>query len=265
MSKRTDPCRKRPAEILADLLEGHRQAAFGGPAQARKYLERVIDGNKSLPNASKFFVYDLLAEACAKTGAEERRDEAVAQALHYLPFAQEDAPRECKAYLPEIRCFERGIAAAVEGSVSAMLQSQEAGQRLGDDLRTLCGQLQEVWGRHEARFIGVDESVARILTSIIQHTEAHGDALRTQVVAIDTHLAHAVNSLAANIEALHEITADLTAAAGKTDGAPPPAAVSPAAVSPAALSPAIAPPPPPVPVRAVADTMMFSPDRLRDI
>ena len=158
-----------------------------------------------------------------------------------------------------------GIAAAVEGSVSAMLQSQEAGQRLGDDLRTLCGQLQEVWGRHEARFIGVDESVARILTSIIQHTEAHGDALRTQVVAIDTHLAHAVNSLAANLEALHEITADLTAAAGKTDGAPPPAAVSPAAVSPAALSPAIAPPPPPVPVRAVADTMMFSPDRLRDI
>ncbi len=115
MSKRTDPCRKRPAEILADLLEGHRQAALEGPAQARKYLERVIDGNKSLPNASKFFVYDLLAEACAKTGAEERRDEAVAQALRYLPFAQEDAPRECKAYLPEIRCFERGIAAAVDG------------------------------------------------------------------------------------------------------------------------------------------------------
>lgn len=115
MSKRTDPCRKRPNEILADLLEGHRVAALDGPDQARKYLERVIDGNRSLPNASKFFVYDLLAEACARSGAHERRDEAVALARRYLPFAQEDAERECKAYLPEIRCFERGIAAAVDG------------------------------------------------------------------------------------------------------------------------------------------------------
>ncbi len=109
------------------------------------------------------------------------------------------------------------IAAGVDGSVRALLQSQEAGQRLGDELKAICGQLQEVWSRHEARFTAVDESVARILTSIIQHAEAHGDSLRNHVVAIDTHLAHAVNSLAANIEALQEMTSDLTEAVNGAD------------------------------------------------
>ncbi len=109
------------------------------------------------------------------------------------------------------------IAAGIDGSARALLQGQEAGQRLGDDLRAICEQLQEVWSRHEARFIAVDESVARILASIIQHAETHGDAVRNHVVAIDTHLAHAVSSLAANIEALQEMTSDLTEAVNGTD------------------------------------------------
>ena len=109
------------------------------------------------------------------------------------------------------------IAAGIDGSARALLEGQQAGRQLGDDLKAICAQLQEVWSRHESRFIAVDESVARILTSIIQHTEAHGDSVRNHVVAIDTHLAHAVNSLAANIEALQEMTSDLTEAVNGTD------------------------------------------------
>lgn len=114
MAKRVERCSKRPNEILADLLEGHREAALDGPQQARKYLERVIDGNKSLPNASKFFVYDLLAEACSRCGDGARLAEAVTLARRYIPEAQADAAREWKNYLPEIRCFERGIAGHVD-------------------------------------------------------------------------------------------------------------------------------------------------------
>ena len=109
------------------------------------------------------------------------------------------------------------IAAGVEGSVHALLEGQAAGQRLSEELRAISGQLQEVWNRHEARFIAVDESVARILTSIIQHTEAYGNAVREHVVTIDNHLAHAVTSLATNIEALQEMTSDLTEAVNGTD------------------------------------------------
>ena len=138
------------------------------------------------------------------------------------------------------------IAAGVENSVRTLLQSQEAGQRLGEDLRAVSENLQEVWKRHETRFIGVDDSVARILTTIIQHTEAHGDAVRNQVVAIDSHLAHAVNSLAANIEALHEMTATLTEAASKKEKPAAPAA-------------------PAAPARPVHEPLVLTPAQIRDI
>lgn len=120
MSRRIDPCRKRPQDILADLLEGHAEAVREGPQAARKYLEKVVDQNKSLPNACKFFVYDLLADACYKCtqlGRDEHAErcaEAVQLARKHMADAREDAPRELQAYLPGIRAYEVGIAAAVD-------------------------------------------------------------------------------------------------------------------------------------------------------
>lgn len=114
MSKRTEPSRKRPLEVLADLQAGHREAAIAGPLQARKYLERVIEGNQSIPNATKFFLYDLLADACAQTGQAERLVEAVTMARKYLTEAQSEASREYKEYFSSIRCYELGISAAVD-------------------------------------------------------------------------------------------------------------------------------------------------------
>jgi hypothetical protein len=112
MSRRTEPSRKRPLEVLADLLDGHREAAIRGPDAARKYLERVQSENKSLPNAAKFFLYDLLADALLKLGRAAEAGAAAATARSYIGEAEADAPRQWKEYAPTMRAFEVGIAAA---------------------------------------------------------------------------------------------------------------------------------------------------------
>ncbi len=132
MSRRPEIAHKKPPEILADLLDGHRMAALDGPLPARKYLERSIDKHHSMPNGVKFFLYDLLAEAAAQTGAVELRDDAVRQAFTYLPFAAEDLPRQHKEWLPTIRCFLVAIDAALdEGQFEQALQLAEDAQALG--------------------------------------------------------------------------------------------------------------------------------------
>jgi hypothetical protein len=114
MSRRPDPPRKTPLDMLNDLLDGHREAVISGPVESAKYLERALAGNKSMPRACQFFAYDLLAEACAALHNNARCMEAVTQARAYLEHAQADAPRQLKAYLPKIRLYERGIGLAVE-------------------------------------------------------------------------------------------------------------------------------------------------------
>jgi hypothetical protein len=109
MAKRVEPHHKTPAEVLADLRAGHDEALSFGPADARRYLEKVLSAQHSLPNAVKFFAYDLLVEARYNTDDPEGTLEAVQSAKQYLEAAQEDAPRELAAYLPQARYFERGI------------------------------------------------------------------------------------------------------------------------------------------------------------
>ena len=132
MSRRPEIAHKKPPEILADLLDGHRMAALDGPLNARKYLERSIDKHHSMPNGVKFFLYDLLAEAAAQTDAPEVRDNAVQQAFTYLPFAQTDLPRQHKEWLPSIRCFLVAIDAALdEGQFEDALRLAEEAVALG--------------------------------------------------------------------------------------------------------------------------------------
>ena len=111
MAKRSEPKHKTPAEVLADLQAGHTEASFMGPAEAQRYLEKVLSAQHSLPNAVKFFAYDLLAEASYENGDLARCLEAVDGAQKYLPVAQEDAARAVADYLPQARFFERGISA----------------------------------------------------------------------------------------------------------------------------------------------------------
>ncbi len=97
-------------------------------------------------------------------------------------------------------------------TVDGLKESQHQGQTLASDLRETLHRLQTVWSQHESRFIGVDDSLSRVLTAIIEHVDAHGAALRDHVVKIDTHLAQTVNNLAGNVEALQETASELNRA-----------------------------------------------------
>jgi hypothetical protein len=113
----------------------------------------------------------------------------------------------------EISTAMDSMVGGVDAVARTLVEGQKNGQMLCDDLKATFGELREVWDRHEARFVSVDESVMRILVSIIEHAEAHGEALKNHVVAIDTHLSHIVSSLAANIDSLQETTNDLATTA----------------------------------------------------
>ena len=130
MSRRPDIAHKKPPEILADLLEGHQFAKLDGPVVARKYLERSIEKHHSLPNAVKFFMYDLLCEAA--TDDDVVRHEAVTNAFTYRAFAQEELPRQYKDWLPTIRCYAVAIDAALDqGEFADALDFAEQAVALG--------------------------------------------------------------------------------------------------------------------------------------
>jgi hypothetical protein len=111
MSKRLEPVRKSVRDTLEDLLAGHREAAISGPQAALKYLRRTLEGQASLPNAVKAVVYDLVADACAKTGEWASSIEAVGFVLKHLPDLEEAFPHEYRRMLEGMSCFERGIQA----------------------------------------------------------------------------------------------------------------------------------------------------------
>jgi hypothetical protein len=114
MSNRKDPIRKTPDEILADLMAGHQEALFSGPEKARKYLLNFVGQANSIPNAVKFFLFDLMAEDTFQCGDGEACCEAAATAAGYLPVARNEMPTAFREYRPSIRLFERGIALAID-------------------------------------------------------------------------------------------------------------------------------------------------------
>ena len=114
MSERTAPFRKTPSEILTDLLDGHRDALYGGAAKGQKYLLNFIERANSQPNAVKFFLYDLLAEDAFRSDDFKTCRMAVDKAAEYLPTAREETLQRFREYLPSIRLFERGIALALD-------------------------------------------------------------------------------------------------------------------------------------------------------
>jgi hypothetical protein len=114
MSRRTGPIVKKPLDVFDDMMAGYADAAAAGPKASRKYLEKVLAQNKSIPNAVKFFIYDLLCEACAQLEESEQAGEYAATARRYQEDAQTDAERQWREYLPKIRCYEVGISEAME-------------------------------------------------------------------------------------------------------------------------------------------------------
>lgn len=114
MADRRTPNRKTPAEILGDLVDGHREARIAGPERGKKYLQNFAERNDSIPNAVKFFLYDLLVEDAYATEDFATCAIAVANASTYLPAAQEELAQRFREYVPAIRFFERGITLAFD-------------------------------------------------------------------------------------------------------------------------------------------------------
>lgn len=114
MSRRVEPVRKSVRDQYVDLLAGYDQAAGSGAAAALKYLDRTLKGQQSLPNAVKFFAFDLVARTTAELGLWERCAEAVAAGLDQLPAAEADLGAELRQAMPTMALWERGIAARME-------------------------------------------------------------------------------------------------------------------------------------------------------
>jgi hypothetical protein len=115
MADRTEPIRKTPAEIVSDLLNGHGEAlGFGGPEKGKKYLLSFIERANSVPNAVKFFLFDLLAEDAYRAGDLAACRSAVGRAADYLPMAQEETAQRFREYAPSVRFIERGIGLAID-------------------------------------------------------------------------------------------------------------------------------------------------------
>lgn len=112
MARRTDPVRKSVKDAYADLLAGVGRA--GDAAERRKYLERTLVGQESLPNAVRCFAYDFLAAATAELGEWERCAAAVDAGLERLPAAEADLRAELRAALPTMALWDRGVAARIE-------------------------------------------------------------------------------------------------------------------------------------------------------
>jgi hypothetical protein len=114
MADRISPIRKTPGEILTDLINGHHDALLGGAEKGKKYLLTFYERNNSIPNAVKFFLYDLLAEDAYRSDDPSTCRTAVTRAGEFLPAAREEMAQRFREYGPSIRLFERGIALAVD-------------------------------------------------------------------------------------------------------------------------------------------------------
>lgn len=126
MAKRLDPVRKSVKDVLDDLLEGHKEAAFSGPESALKYLRRVFEGQVNLPNAVKAIAFDRMAEAQAGVEDWEGCASSVDSALRHLPDLEAEFPHAYRRMLLELTCFERGIQAHSElGQFSEALNLAE--------------------------------------------------------------------------------------------------------------------------------------------
>lgn len=114
MSDRRRPPVKNPDEILENVFAGHREALIGGRENGKRYLLNFLEKFNSIPNAVKFFIYDLLAEDAYQIDDLVLCRQAVDRAGGYLEEARANNIRQFTEYLPSLRFIERGISVAVD-------------------------------------------------------------------------------------------------------------------------------------------------------
>ena len=207
------------AEAAAETLDHRAREAAGQVAEgARRVLDGFAESAETLWRR-----LDALGRAMAavesRIAGHATALEGVNRAARETETALEGSARAvAAAAAPLARSGEtmaastQALARSVQTTAETLKDSQHQGQSLAADLRETLQRLQIVWSQHENRFADVDENLSRILTSIIDHVDAHGAALRDHVVKIDTHLAQTVNNLAGNVEALQETANEITKA-----------------------------------------------------
>lgn len=114
MAERRRPLVKKPDEILESVFVGHREALLGGSENGKRYLLNFLKKFDSIPNAVKFFIYDLLAEDAYQVDDLALCREAADHAAEYLQDAQVQNSRQFAEYLPRISFLERGVSIMVE-------------------------------------------------------------------------------------------------------------------------------------------------------
>lgn len=114
MAKRIERVQKSVKEVLEDLLTGHREAAFSGPASALKYLHRTMEGQHSLPNGVKAVAFDLISEAKAQLQDWQGVDMAVQGFLANVPAMEEALGHQFRQALLDTTVLERGVQAKSE-------------------------------------------------------------------------------------------------------------------------------------------------------
>jgi hypothetical protein len=114
MSDRYRPPVKKSDEILENVFAGHREALMEGTESGKRYLLNFLEKFDSIPNAVKFFIYDLLAEDAYQADDLVLCRQAVDRARGYLEEARGKNTRQLTEYLPSLRFVERGISIAVD-------------------------------------------------------------------------------------------------------------------------------------------------------
>jgi hypothetical protein len=114
MADRRRPNVKKPDEILEDVFAGHGEALLGGAECGKRYLLNFLEKFNSIPNAVKFFIYDLLVEDAYQTDDIALCQQAVEHAREYLKDAQAENSRGLTEYLSKLRFIERGISIMVD-------------------------------------------------------------------------------------------------------------------------------------------------------
>ena len=114
MADRNRPLVKKPDEILESVFAGHREASLASRENGKRYLQNYLEKFNSIPNAVKFFIYDLLAEDAYQVDDLVLCRQAVDRASEYLEEAREKNSHQLAEYLPSLRFIERGISIMVE-------------------------------------------------------------------------------------------------------------------------------------------------------
>ena len=93
---------------------------------------------------------------------------------------------------------------SLRSAVDALVASQVASQELNTSLREQTTSMAEIWRGYEARFVRIDEVLAKSVTDLATATERQGETLSRYATDIDQGLASATNKLTASVREMSD-------------------------------------------------------------